>query len=164
MQFTETTLLDNAIQALETIIPYLQQSFLYKIINGGTLTTINYNISQFVKYSRTTGIGIKQKLKDKSDDELDLLDDDLIEEDKVEIAELVKEEKDNTSIDLTTSPKLKQTTLTQQFESEKSETNEENNIFLTMKIGIESSFGDNTKLLFDPSFPGNKNVSMKKTK
>jgi hypothetical protein len=146
------------------MIPYLQQSFLYEIVNEETLTTIDYTILQFVTYSRTTGIGTMQKLTDKNDDKLDLSDDDLIEEDKVKMAELVDEEKDDASIDLITSPKLKQTTLTQQFDSEKLEKNDKNNAFLTAKSGNESSFGDDSRLSFDPSFPGKKNVSMKKIK
>jgi hypothetical protein len=43
-------MLDNVILALETMVPCLQQSFSYEIINEGTLTTIDYNISQFVAY------------------------------------------------------------------------------------------------------------------
>jgi hypothetical protein len=71
----------------------------------------------------------------------------------------MQEEKDNPDLDLIKSPYMKQTTLTQQFETE---TKEGNSAVSPTKSGNESSFGDNSGLSFDPSFPGHENASMKK--
>jgi hypothetical protein len=153
------TLLDS-INELESMILYLPQHFSYDIVDKGTLTTIDYALPQFVAFTRTTDVGTMQKLNDKSDDKLDFSDDDLIDENENDVVAIMQEEKNDDNLDLIKSPNLKQITLTQEF----TVTREGDSTVSPTKSGNESSFGDDSGLSFDPSFPGKENVTMKKIK
>jgi hypothetical protein len=127
------------------MIPYLQQSFSYDITKEGTLTTIDYTLSQFIAFTRTTDASSMHKLNNRSDDKLELSDDNLIENDKHDTVAVTQEEKDNTDVDLIKSPNLKQTTLTQQYETD---TKGSSSAISPTKSGNESSFGDDSGLSF----------------
>jgi hypothetical protein len=43
----------DAIHALESMIPYLLQHFSYEIVDEGTLTTVDYTITQFAAFTST---------------------------------------------------------------------------------------------------------------